>query len=526
MDRVSVTEIVPRMSEAVGTPAEGLELVGRVARLLNTGLAAEETLASVAEALRRGLGAATVQVWLREPNATTLRAITAPVAPGAPRTSRSFATLPEAEAGAIRLPLLHEGERLGVLEVTPMGLGPAAEALLPIMADVLAPFLASIELSEDLAYEVALRSREIEEQRRFITLVIDCLPVGLYVIDRDYRIQIWNRKREMCTQGLRRDEVVGRPVFEVLTRQDAHQLKEEFDDVFATGQVRQLDLQVAAGGGGEVKFYRISKIPMRQDGTTISHVITIGEDVSETHVGQQRILQSEKLAAIGQLAAGIMHEINNPLATIGACVAALEHRVADEMSGAGEAAAREYLEIIDKEVQRCESIVDGLLDFSRPKGKAKGPVSVSAILEDTLFLVKHHERFKQIEVHRDLAEGLPEVFANGEQLIQVFMAIMLNALDAMEGGGALTVRCGAGAVHPDEVEVDIEDTGVGMPRGELSKIFEPFYTTKPPGRGTGLGLSVCYGIVAEHGGRIEVDSHMGRGSVFRVYLPVHGKGAS
>jgi two-component system NtrC family sensor kinase len=525
MDRVPLTESAPRITEEARTPAEGLELVGRVARLLNTGLAAEETLASVAEALRRGLGAATVQIWLREPNATTLRAIGAPVAPGAPRTSRSFALLPEADPGTIRLPLLHEGERLGILEVTPAGLGPAAEALLPIMADVLAPFLASIELSEDLAYEVALRSREIEEQRRFITLVIDCLPVGLYVIDRDYRIQIWNRKREMGTQGLRRDEVVGRPVFEVLTRQDAHQLKEEFDDVFATGRVRQIDLKVAVGAG-EMKFYRISKIPMRQDGTTISHVITIGEDVSETHVAQQRILQSEKLAAIGQLAAGIMHEINNPLATIGACVAALEHRVADEMSGPGEAAVREYLQIIDKEVQRCESIVDGLLDFSRPKGKTKGPVSVSAILEDTLFLVKHHERFKQIEVQRDLEEGLPEVFANGEQLIQVFMAIMLNALDAMEGGGALTVRCRGGAVHPDEIEVAIEDTGVGMPRSELSKIFEPFYTTKPPGRGTGLGLSVCYGIVAEHGGRIEVDSQMGRGSVFRVFLPVHGKEAS
>jgi len=199
-------------------------------------------------------------------------------------------------------------------------------------------FLASIELSEDLAYEVALRSREIEEQRRFITLVIDCLPVGLYVVDREYRIQIWNRKREMGTQGLRRDEVVGRPVFEVLTRQNAHQLREEFDDVFGTGHIRQMDLEVAVGG--DTKYYRISKIPMRQDGETITHVITIGEDVTETHVAQQRILQSEKLAAIGQLAAGIMHEINNPLATIGACVAALDNRVTDDVPPGQQAGMR------------------------------------------------------------------------------------------------------------------------------------------------------------------------------------------
>jgi two-component system NtrC family sensor kinase len=411
-----------------------------------------------------------------------------------------------------------------MLEVTPGSIPASLAPVIPIIADILAPFLASIELSEDLAYEVALRSREIEEQRRFITLVIDCLPVGLYVVDREYRIQIWNRKREMGTQGLRRDEVVGRPVFEVLTRQNAEQLREEFDDVFATGHIRQINLEVAVGG--DTKHYRISKIPMRQDGETITHVITIGEDVTETHVAQQRILQSEKLAAIGQLAAGIMHEINNPLATIGACVAALENRLTDEVPAAAQAGLHEYLQIIDKEVQRCEGIVDGLLDFSRPKGKAKGPVNVSAILEDTLFLLKHHERFKRIEVRKELADHLPILHASGEQLIQVFMALMLNALDAMEQGGALTVRSLAGTVHEDEVEVQIEDTGMGMPRAELTKIFEPFYTTKPPGRGTGLGLSVCYGIVAEHGGRIEADSQPGRGSTFRVFLPVVAKALS
>jgi len=505
------------MTADAGKQDDSLSLIGRVARLLNTGLAPEETLATVAAELRSGLGAAAVQLWLREPNATTLRAIAAPPPSGGARTSRSFAVLPDAAPDTLRVPLLHEGERLGMLEVAPAS-GRHTDAVLPIVADLLAPYLASIELSEDLAYEVALRSREIEEQRRFITLVIDCLPVGLYVVDREYRIQIWNRKREMGTQGLRRDEVVGRPVFEVLTRQPAEQLREEFDDVFRTGHSRQMELEVA--GVSETKYYRISKIPMRQDGETITHVITIGEDVTEAHVAQQRILQSEKLAAIGQLAAGIMHEINNPLATIGACVAALENRLEDEVPAAAQAGMVEYLQIIDKEVQRCEGIVDGLLDFSRPKGKAKGEVNVSTILEDTLFLLKHHERFRKIEVSRELAEDLPTLHANAEQLIQVFMAIMLNALDAMEEGGALSVRSHLGTVHPDEVEVEIEDNGAGISRLDLPKIFEPFYTTKPPGRGTGLGLSVCYGIVAEHGGRIEVESQPTRGSLFRVYLPV------
>lgn len=500
---------------AAGAP---LHLVGAVAKLLNKGMAAEETLGTVAETIRAGLAASSVLLWLREPNATTLRAITAPPLSGQPRTSRSFAVLPEVAPETLRLPILHEGERLGMLEIFPAPTLPAMDFILPVIADILAPFLASIELSEDLAYEVALRSKEIEEQRRFITLVIDCLPVGLYVVDREYRIQIWNRKRETGTQGLRKDEVVGRPVFEVLTRQPAGQLKEEFDQVFATGEIRQIEIEVSVAG--EQKYYRISKIPMRQDGETITHVITIGEDVSDTHVAQQRILQSEKLAAIGQLAAGVMHEINNPLATIAACVAALTNRIGDEETPQLRQSFREYLDIIDKEVLRCTTIVDGLLDFSRPKGKRKGLVNTSAILEDTLFLLKHHERFKKIQVHRELSDELPTIYGNHEQLIQVFMALMLNSLDAMPEGGRLSVRTYHNRARDDEIVVDIEDTGVGMPRSELSKIFEPFYTTKPPGRGTGLGLSVCYGIVAEHRGRIEVDSQQGRGSVFRVFLPV------
>jgi len=123
---------------------------------------------------------------------------------------------------------------------------------------------------------------------------------------------------------------------------------------------------------------------------------------------------------------------------------------------------------------------------------------------------------------KELDASLPATSGNAEQLTQVLMALMLNAVDAVDDRrGTLTVRTGKNINHPDEVVVEIEDNGVGIPRADQSKIFEPFYTTKPPGRGTGLGLSICYGIVEEHRGRIEVDSQPGRGSIFRVFLPVH-----
>jgi signal transduction histidine kinase len=184
-------------------------------------------------------------------------------------------------------------------------------------------------------------------------------------------------------------------------------------------------------------------------------------------------------------------------------------------------AVEEYLEIIDKEVDRCTRIVDGLLDFSRPKAKTKGRVVLNALVEETLFLLKHHQRFKRLTVTRELDPALPTTTGNSEQLTQVLMALMLNAVDAMDDRGKLTIRTGRSLYHNDEVLLEIEDNGIGIPRADQSKIFEPFYTTKPPGRGTGLGLSICYGIVEEHRGRIEVDSQPGRGSIFRVFLPAH-----
>jgi PAS domain S-box-containing protein len=489
-----------------------LALVGAVARLLRAGYDAEVTLARVVTALRSDLPAEAVRLWRREPGAEGFRSIEpTPAAPGG-----SPELPPPAPEGAVRFAIESAGDTLGALDVVPESDSAAAREALAIVADLLARFLAADELSEDLAYEVAARAREVEHQRRFTSLVIDSLPIGIYVVDRDYRIQVWNRKRETGTQGLLRADVVGREVFDVLTRQDPARLRAEFDEVFRTGRLHQVELTVPGADGA--RTYRLSKIPMRLGGEAISHVITIGEDVTEWRTAQESILQSEKLAAVGQLAAGVMHEINNPLATISACVAALEGRL-EEADPALQPAFREYLEIVDKEVQRCSRIVDQLLDFSRPKGSAKVPVGVNALVEDTLFLLKHHKRFRRVAVTRELAPALPLVRGNAEQLIQVLMALLLNAADAIEHGGALTVRTGVAPHRPDEVTVAVSDTGPGIPPAELSKIFEPFYTTKPQGRGTGLGLSICYGIIEDHRGRIEVDSEVGEGSTFLVYLP-------
>ena len=499
------------------TTTSPFEVLATIARLLRAAgdTGTDETLAAVAEALRRGLSAGSVAIWLREPNGTAFYAVSAPASADGPAIAATLDLIP---SGGERAVLDGGGiAAAGALVVTDAAAGDAA--LVAAVADLLSPFLGALQLQEDFATEVARHSRAIDDQRRFTGLIIDSLPVGLYVVDRHYRIQLWNRKRETGTQGIRRNHVVGRTVFDVLTRQPEAELRSDFDRVFERGELVQTDTEV--GSGASARTYRLTRIPMRLEGDSITHVITIGEDVSEWRAVQARILQSEKLAAIGQLAAGVMHEINNPLATIAACVAAGEGWLGEAGSRAGPAIA-EYLGIIDREVLRCTRIVDGLLDFSRPAGKAKAPADLNAIVDEALFLLQHHARFKSIRLDRRLEPGLPQAVVNTEQVVQVLMALLLNALDAMAEGGELGVRTARSERYADEVVLEIEDSGAGIAPADQSKIFEPFFTTKPPGRGTGLGLSICYGIVEDHRGRIEVDSQPGRGSTFRVFLPAHG----
>jgi two-component system NtrC family sensor kinase len=503
----------------------GLRVLADVADILSAGLLSDDAITQVAATLRRGLGLVGARIWLRRPDGSGYEAL-----PRSPDAREAFAPTAEwfrrgverdpVAGGGMRLrfPLLFEAAGLGALELvtTARRADGAIVDTGQVVARVLAPVIAAAELSVDLASEVAMATREAEAQRGFVGRIIDSLPLGLYVIDRNYVIRAWNRYRESGTQGVARDDAVGREIFTILDRQPRELLKREFDRVFETGEIQQMEMESSASG--EARYYRVSKIPMRVDDVLITHVITVAEEVTEWRQAQQRLAQTEKLAALGQLAAGVMHEINNPLATILACAEALTHR-ADDLSSQERGGFTEYLKIIDAEVQRCRRIVDGLLDLSRPKTGEKRQVDVNDLVEQTLFLLKHHARFKRLTVKRQLESGLPPVYVDPERIIQSFMALMLNALDAMDSRGTLTVRSGRNPERRDELLVEFIDTGSGIGEDELPKIFEPFFSTKPQGRGTGLGLSICYGIITDHRGRLEVESQIGVGSNFKVYLP-------
>ncbi len=228
---------------------------------------------------------------------------------------------------------------------------------------------------------------------------------------------------------------------------------------------------------------------------------------------RRQIGQSEKLASIGRLAAGVAHEVNNPLTG----VLTFAHLLRDKHEASEQ--DRRDLDLIIRETTRVRDIVRNLLDFARESPSRRQPLDVNGPARQMLTLLRSQKEYRAIRIEEDLAGDLPAVEADQNQLQQVLLNLALNACEAMPDGGVLKIRT---ARRGGEVIIQISDTGVGIPREHLETIFDPFFTTKPTGKGTGLGLSVSYGIVQQHGGDIEVVSEPGAGSTFTVVLPAMG----
>ena len=382
--------------------------------------------------------------------------------------------------------------------------------------------MAAMSVNLSAHYEAAINNsinQAKEEHRKFTEAVLDALPVSLYVVDRDFRIVTWNRHREIGSQGIPRDSAIGRNVFNVLARYPEGRVRQEFERAFRTGKIERIEQQTAADDGS-TKHWMVSKVPMMdEESGEVTHVITVGEDVTARVEAIHAIARAEKLAAVGRLAAGVVHEINNPLATIAACAEALEQRIEEGVFEGLDAIddLNEYLGIIKSEAFRCKSITTGLLDFSRIRTGNRHPLDVGEVLRSSANLISHQKRGDRINIRIEAADDLALLNADGGQIQQAIIALCTNAIDAMPEGGMLTMRA---AAHSNRVAIEIEDTGVGIQQEDLSKIFEPFFTTKEVGEGTGLGLAVCYGIITDHGGRLSVRSNVGKGTTFTILLPI------
>ncbi|HPN95170.1 MAG TPA: ATP-binding protein, partial [bacterium] len=253
-----------------------------------------------------------------------------------------------------------------------------------------------------------------------------------------------------------------------------------------------------------------------ESGSTFEDIYSRIND--ETHM---KLVRSVKLASLGQLSAGIAHEINNPLTAVLSYSSLLLERVEGEKE-------KKWLSVVVDETKRCRNIVAGLLEFSRQSTPEKTQTKINDVILRAISLVENQESFHNIKILKDLAPDLPELNVDRGQMHQVFMNLLINSADAMKGIGTVSVESRLSVVESKVapprsfVEVSFTDTGCGVPAENLERLFDPFFTTKGPTEGTGLGLSICFGIVKRHNGDITVKSVVGQGSKFCVKLPAEG----
>ncbi len=389
----------------------------------------------------------------------------------------------------------------------------AEEELLLALADQAAIALEHARLYAEQERVVAERTRELDTQKRFVEVVLETIPLGVFVLDTALRVVRANREGARTLGGL--DET-GRTFTALLPAEQGTSLRDFLPAAFQAAEASSHEAEMTLGG--EARTFRFTAAPLGAAGEAPTHLVLLVEDVTRAKRLERQMLLTERLTTAGRLAAGVAHELNNPLATIAGCAESLVARARDDAFAAlpGAEVFRHYLGLIEEEAYRCKEITGNLLQFVRDPGSRRVPTDLNALVQKASELLSHQSRFSNRRIVEELDPALPLLTVNEGQMRQVFLGLASNALEAMDGGGILTIRSRR---RRSEVEVEFEDEGGGIPDELLARIFDPFFTTKPPGQGTGLGLAIAQGIVADHGGRIEVASHPGKGSLFRVVLP-------
>jgi signal transduction histidine kinase len=368
--------------------------------------------------------------------------------------------------------------------------------------------------------------RKVEEYERlkeFSENIVESINVGILAADLDDRVESWNTQMESLS-GIRREMAVGRRLAELFPAALAGQL-EAVRGQTGIHHIYKFTLAPepvpidGANGGGHAAPGRfraatlnIAVAPLVSREMQQIGRLVIFDDVTDRAELEQRLVQADKLSSIGLLAAGVAHEVNTPLAVISTYAQMLAKQVAqDEQKSL-------LLDKIAKQTFRASEIVNSLLNFSRTSTTAFGAVNLNRVVDETLSLLDHQLQKAGIQIRRELNPALAPVHGNAGKLQQVFLNLFLNARDAMAAGGTLEVRTSAGETG---ARIEVADTGHGIPPELLRRIYDPFFTTKGQRRGTGLGLSVTYGIIQEHKGSIEVTNRHEGGARFRIELPWH-----
>jgi PAS domain S-box-containing protein len=440
---------------------------------------------------------------------------------------------------------------------------PPIEALLSgnVLKDAEGKVMGYVLLLRDIT-ESKRAERALLNEKKTIEGILEGSPIATFVVNREHRVTHWNQACERLT-GKNKKEMIGtpsqwqafyeepRPVMaDCIIEQDLSLLQAYYGDrglkesAVIPGAYEAEDIFPRLGPGGRTLFFLAA--PITDPEGELQAAITTLQDVTEQRRAetvirrniqeieraydelkstQEQLIQSARLASLGKLAATIAHEINNPLAGVLNYIKLLikffqkgsfpSERLED---------IKGFLAIMERETARCGDIVKNLLSFSRPSVVRKEPVQVNEIIEQALGILTHKIEISGARLVKNLAPDLPPVTCDSKQIQQALMNIIINGVEAMPQGGTLTIS--SRRREPEKmVEVEIRDTGIGIPKAHLDNLFEPFFSTKAEGKGVGLGLSVSYGIINKHGGTINVESAPGQGTAFAVLLPYEQQAA-
>ncbi|NJD22446.1 MAG: PAS domain S-box protein [Melioribacter sp.] len=351
---------------------------------------------------------------------------------------------------------------------------------------------------------------KLELSNLYLKNILYTSDQAIMIVDDNEIFISWNKGAEKIF-GYTESEVIGKPSSLLLPegKRFVDELKRIQNDVKKNGQSLILETERKTKSGDIISVrLSVSRLPNKKNEYAGRSVII--KDHTEFKRLQAQIDQSEKLAVIGQIAAGVAHEIGNPLTSISSLVQILQRKSQDSFMN-------EQLVNIKENIDRITKIVRELVDFSRPPSYETSNQDVTDVIKTALGIVKYDKRVRKVNFETELKTNLPNVNIAADQLLQVFVNILINALDAIKGNGIITVKSNFDLKN---IYIELSDNGCGMDNATLEKIFDPFFTTKEVGKGTGLGLSVSYGIINRFNGEIKVKSKINKGSTFTIVLPI------
>lgn len=361
------------------------------------------------------------------------------------------------------------------------------------------------EYYDTLELKVNDRTKELKETKEYLENLLETANDVIYTLNHEGIITYVNKKVEEW--GYKKDELIGKSFLTILS--DRHQ-GDRFKKTVTEGVRQTYEIEVIDKHGG-IKYAALSVSPLRSNEGKIVEVLGIAKDITGQKLLEQQVIQAEKMSAIGQLAAGIAHEINNPLGGILNCLYNLrKKRLSPERE-------EEYIKSMEDGIHRVQRTVDQLLDFSQQHEPKLISVNINNLVEGVLSLINYVIKKNGIKLKKEFTTSLPQLMADQHKMGQVVMNILLNAVQAIKGKGQIRVKT---FQENGWCCIEVMDNGNGIPPDMLPRIFDPFFTTKDVGKGTGLGLAVSLGIVEMHSGRIDVKSELGKGTTFTVKLPV------